>query len=93
MQALQIALLRIQCARDLGQSAWNATFNGVTLTATEDRSEPFDNPYSPLLGTPEQHRAWVVPQEGIKNGVNGIEIVCVDGPGSHEIVFVDVAVE
>ena len=34
-------------------------FNGVELAETPDRSEPYANLYSPLLGTPEQHHAWM----------------------------------
>jgi hypothetical protein len=83
--------LRIQSPDDLGASRWRAVFNGVELIETPDRSEPYANPYSPLLGTPGQHRSWVVPATLCQDGVNAIEITLLDGGKPVPIVFLDVA--
>jgi hypothetical protein len=83
--------LRIQSPEDLGATRWRAVINGVDLAETTDRSEPYANPYSPLLGTPEQHRAWIVPADICKDGINTIEIMLLDGDKPIPIVFLDVA--
>jgi hypothetical protein len=83
--------LRIQSPEDLGDSRWRAVMNGEELAETDDRSEPYDNPYSPLLGTPEQHRAWTVPVRLCQDGINTIEITLLDGDKPVPIVFLDVA--
>ena len=83
--------LRIQSPDDLGDSRWRAVMNGVELIETPDRSEPYDNPYSPLLGTPAQHRAWTVPATLCKDGINTIEITLLDGGKPVPVVFLDVA--
>jgi hypothetical protein len=83
--------LRIQSPEDLGDSRWRAVMNGVELKETTDRSEPYANPYSPLLGTPAQHRAWIVPAHVCKDGINLIEITLVTGDEPLPVVFLDVA--
>ncbi len=88
---LRAGSLRIQSPQDLGASRWRAVLNGVELTETDDRSEPYDNLYLPLLGTQEQHRAWAVPAKLCKDGINTIEITLLDGDKPVPIVFLDVA--
>ena len=84
--------LRIQSRDSLGNSQWRARFNGVDLNPTDDVSEPYPNPYPPMLGEPEELRAWTVPVGLLRDGINSIEISLVEGKLS-EIVFLDVAVE
>ncbi len=84
--------LRIQSRDSLGNSQWRAHFNGVDLNPTGDVSEPYPNPYPPMLGEPEELRAWIVPVGLLRDGINSIEITLVEGKLS-EIVFLDVAVE
>ena len=86
------ARLRIQGRQSLGDSRWRARFNGVDLNATGDVSEPYPNPYPPMLGKPEELRAWIVPVGLLKDGINTIEITLVKGE-LCEIIFLDVAVE
>ncbi len=83
--------LRIQAADDLGDSRWTARFNGHELEETDDRSEPYEQPYSGLIGTPEQHRAWTVPAGLAKDGANRVDIKLVDG-GNATVVFLDLAI-
>jgi len=85
--------LRIQSPESLGETVWRASFNGVELKETADRSEPYSNPYPPLLGTPEHHRAWIVPVTVLKDGINTIEITMTKGEQPATLVFLDVAVE
>ena len=86
------ARLRIQGRQSLGDSRWRARFNGVDLNPSGDVSEPYPNPYPPMLGKPEELRAWTVPVGFLKDGINTIEITLVEGELS-KIVFLDVAVE
>lgn len=85
--------LRIQAESDLGDSKWSATFNGSALEETEDRSEPYDNPYPQLMGEPQEHRAWTVPAYVLKDGVNEIEITLHEGIGKARVLFLDLALE
>ncbi len=85
--------LRIQAEGSLGDSRWQAALNGVPLAETPDRSEPYPNPYPPLLGTPEQHRAWVVPAPLLKDGVNTLDVTMAAGDQPAKLVFVDIALE
>ena len=72
--------------------SFTARLNGVDLKPTSDVSEPYPNPYSPMLGKPEELRAWAVPLELLKDGNNEIEIGMTEGE-TAEIVFLDLAVE
>jgi hypothetical protein len=46
----------------------------VELLETPDRSEPYANPYAPLLGAPDRHRAWTVPAAVLRDGLNQLEL-------------------
>ena len=82
---------RIQGAQSLGNTNWRAVFNGAELIATDDRSEPFPNPYPSLLGKPDELRAWQVPATLLRDGANRIELTN-DGSGHFTLVFVDLAI-
>ena len=84
--------LRIQCSESLGDSKWMARFNGVDLEPSSGVSEPYPNPYPPLLGKPEELRAWNVPIDLMEDGINSIEITMTEGEPA-EIVVLDLAVE
>lgn len=84
--------LRIQADKHLETSKWKATFNGIELIESYDRSEPYENPYPQLTGTAEEHRAWIIPVDILKDGYNDIEITLEEGSES-KIVFLDIAVQ
>lgn len=84
--------LRIQGKESLKDSQWRASFNGDGLKLTTDVSEPYPNPYPPLLGTPDQYRAWTVPVRLLKDGRNSIEITLIEGDPA-EISWLDLAVQ
>jgi len=84
--------LRIQAEAPLGDSVWMATFNGEALAETGDRSEPYETPYTPMLGSPEQHRAWRVPAAIVKDGMNAIEVRMEAGEEA-KLVFLDIAIQ
>lgn len=84
--------LRIQARRELGESRWTATINGVELPESENRGEPYDAPYSPIFGTPEQYRAWKVPPEILHDGDNVVGVTLHRGEPA-QIVFLDLAVK
>ena len=85
--------LRIQAEQDLGESLWEAAANGVRLAETDDRSEPYHNPYPALLGTREQHRAWTVPVEALREGVNTVEVILAAGSRDVKLLFLDLAIQ
>jgi hypothetical protein len=78
--------LRIQGEDSLGESRWSAQLNGKDLAATDDLSEPYPNPYPPMLGKPEELRAWSVPAGLLKDG-----ITMTDGKPVR-VAFIDLAV-
>ncbi len=83
--------LRIQSREPFGESRLVATLNGTELRPNPDTSEPYPNPYSPMLGTPETLCAWTVPASTLKDGPNRVEITLTDG-NPADIVFIDLAV-
>ncbi len=88
--------LRMQCNEDIGDGQFLASFNGKRLVPTADVSEPYQNPYKPLLGTAAHHRAWVVPHEIVIDGKNIIDISLTVPKIKYDtakIVFVDIAIE
>ena len=84
--------LRMQTAAALGDSSWSARLNGHALAPTPDVSEPYPNPYSTMLGEPEQLRAWTVPAEVLAAGENRVEFTLRSGGAEVRLVFVDLAV-
>ena len=80
--------LRIQGERSLGDSMWTARLNGKMLEPTSDLSEPYTNPYTQLLGAPEELRAWHVPADLPVTGDNLLEIVLEKG-NAPRIAFID----
>ncbi|MCX6911267.1 MAG: hypothetical protein NTY01_24940 [Verrucomicrobia bacterium] len=72
--------LRIQGEDSLGESRWTARLNGEPLTPTDDVSEPYPNPYPPMLGKPDVMRAWTVPPALLCDGSNKLEFALKDGP-------------
>ena len=85
--------LRIQAEADLSDSRWEAFLNGVKIEETYDRSEPYDNPYPPLLGTVGHHRAWIVPSSTLKDGMNVVKVTMTAGSSAAKLVFLDLALE
>jgi hypothetical protein len=83
--------LRIQAAASLADTHWGTTLNGNRLSPADDVSEPYPNPYPPMLGQPEQMRAWHVPAALLANGPNRIEVTLESGKQSR-IEFLDLAV-
>ena len=84
--------LRIQANRDMADSDWIARVNGVELEPTSDVSEPYENPYTCMLGDATAHRAWVVPRSVLRDGVNNFELTMKYGPKTT-IHFVDLAIQ
>lgn len=90
--------LRIQLDGPWGDRQWTVRVNGQALAPTEDVSEPYPTEFEEALGRPDHDelRAWTVPVELLKDGVNKIEIAVPsespEGEG-HEggIVFIDLA--
>ena len=82
--------LRIQTREPVGESRLVARLNSTDLEPNPDTSEPYANPYPPMLGTPETLRAWTVPASSLQNGPSRAEITLTDGKAA-DIVFLDIA--
>jgi len=86
----QDARVRIQVDKPPGDGEWTAMFNGETISATDDVSEPFPVPYPSMLAKPEELRAWTVPAKLLREGKNSLEVTQRNGE-AVSIVFVDLA--
>jgi len=82
--------LRIQSQASLRGSQWNAHLNGHPLLPSEDLSEPYTNPYPPLLGTADEMRSWIVPADILRDGTNRLELTLESGTPTT-LVFIDLA--
>ena len=89
----QDGLLRIQSEVSLGDAVFAATLNGQPLPLlAEDPGEPYPNPYTTCLGTPENRRCFRVPRELLHSAEdNELEIVQVAG-GSTYLTYLDLAI-
>lgn len=83
--------LRIQGEQALGDGRWTARLNDADLAAAADVSEPYPNPYPPMLGRPEELRAWTVPAAALRDGPNRLQFTLAAGPAAS-LAFIDLAV-
>lgn len=86
----QAGRLRIQARDELGNGVILARLNGELLASTADVSEPYPTEYRPMAGDARTHRAWTVPPERMRDGLNEIEIVT-ESARSVELTFIDLA--
>lgn len=83
--------LRIQATERFGDALWTAEINGVRLEETIDRSEPYPNPYPNLLGSLEEYRAWNVPAQLLRDGINDVKVTFEKGEPAFTIKYGDLA--
>jgi hypothetical protein len=83
--------LRVQFDGPVGEAALRAEFNGTSLAATADVSEPFAVPYPSMHGKPEELRAWAVPAAGLVDGVNRF-VLTLEGGKPVNVYFIDLAI-
>ena len=83
--------LRVQTLEVMREQHLKVTFNDTALTGTPDISEPFPNPYPPMLGTPETLQAWLVPARALRDGSNRLEVALSAGE-AVTVAFIDLAV-
>ena len=84
------ARLRMQTIRPLSGARLGVKFNEVELAPADDISEPFPNPYPPMLGTPETLAAWTVPAKLLRSGPNRVAVSLAGGE-ALELGFLDLA--
>jgi len=82
--------LRVQGETALGEGRWRARLNGTELAPTDDVSESYPNPYPPMLGQPEELRAWRVPVKVLRDGLNELELTMESGK-TVKVGFIDLA--
>lgn len=83
--------LRVQSLAPITPRTLGVSFNGTPLQATTDVSEPYPSPYQDGLGNEQTLRAWIVPKELLKDGMNRIEISSDQGT-PLELTFIDLAI-
>jgi hypothetical protein len=83
--------LRLQSLQPFADRRLAVKLNGTSLTATDDVSEPYPNPYPSLLGTAETLRAWRLPAKLLRDGVNQLEVKLESG-AAMKLDFLDLAV-
>ena len=86
------ARLRIQSDAEMNDAEYTVYFGDQVLQSVDDLSEPYPNPYPPLLGTPETLRAWFVPRNLLRPGANPFRIEMTGGSGQVKLMFIDLAV-
>ncbi len=82
--------LRIQSIDDLTGTDWSISINGTTLEPIADVSEPYKNPYDTALGEPKNYKAFRVPANILKDGLNNITVVLEKGPRTP-LFYLDIA--
>ena len=87
-----VAVLRVQANKLWGDREVVVCVNGKKQSAYSDTSEPFPNPYPPLLGTPGTLKAWIIPLSDFRKGMNTIKLSMTKGD-AVTIDFVDIAVQ
>ena len=86
------AKLRIQSDEAMNDAEFSVCFGDQALPPVDDLSEPYPNPYPPLLGTPETLRAWFVPRNLLRPGANPFRVEMTGGSGKVKLMFIDLAV-
>ncbi|TDU63151.1 hypothetical protein EI77_04472 [Prosthecobacter fusiformis] len=84
--------LRIQSLQPMEQRQLEVRFNGFELIPTNEISEPYPQPYADGLGNVETLRAWIVPNQAMRDGPNEIKVGFSDG-APLEIVFMDLDIQ
>lgn len=82
--------IRIQCESNLRYTSWRLWFNDVELIPTKDKSE-FISVYNGGFGNPDEYKAWIVPKELMRDGINYIGVKLEDGDDT-EIIYIDLQV-
>ena len=83
--------LRLQTLEPLADQTLAVKLNGTPLPASNDVSEPYPNPYPPMLGDAETLRAWLVSAALLRDGVNRVEVALKSG-AAMKLAFLDLAV-
>jgi hypothetical protein len=82
--------LRFQSQHEMDRD-FRARVNGKVVAATADVSEPYPAPYEDGIGDAKTQRAFIVPKELLKDGMNSIEIEFEHGE-PVELVYLDLAI-
>jgi hypothetical protein len=85
-------ILRIQSEEAMDSCEWSAAIKGVPLKPTQDLAEPFNTPYTPMLGSPETMNGWIVPTAMLQDGINNLHISLMKGDDA-KLVFLDVSLK
>lgn len=86
-------LLRLESFdTDISDLDFEVAVNGVVLEKMVTESEPYENPYKNLLGTPSKWLSYSVPRECLKEGTNEI-VVTNHSEKEVTLHFMDLAIQ
>lgn len=86
-------MLRIQSEVPFGEVQFKAYINGVALKPlVEDPGEPYENPYTTCLGTPEQRRCYAVPRSLLKDRQSNEIRILQEGGGNTFLSYLDLSI-
>jgi hypothetical protein len=81
--------LRLHVKEEIGDRRLTATVNGTPLKPTDDVSSFYDNPFDTMITPNEKHRrAWTLPSERIRDGLNKI-IVTLESGEPLTLIWID----
>ena len=84
---------RLRFNENASDGKWTVKLNGVELAPNSDTKENYDNPFTQMLGEPEDYRCFIVPKELICDGENYISAVMTDGTPGKKIIWADLCLK
>jgi hypothetical protein len=84
--------LRLHVKEEIGDRRITATVNGTPLNPTDDVGAFYDNPFDTMITPNEKHRrAWTVPAERIRDGLNKI-VLTLESGAPLTLIWIDAGV-
>jgi hypothetical protein len=67
------------------------SLNGTPLELCDDTSGFFDNPYDNMISPPGHRRAWILPDDVIRDGLNTV-VLKLESGNDLSVVYLDAGV-
>jgi len=85
--------LRLHAEDPIDDAEMTVEFNGVELQPTADTSGFLDNPYDRMLSDAPRRRAWLLPLDLVRNGINEVRVTLAKGKQPVKVTWMDMAVQ
>ena len=83
--------LRLESEEDMGNARFSVRVNSVAVESTDDVSEPYESPYTNMLGDKTNIRAFTIPKGVLREGNNRIQVLMEAGE-TVKINYIDLAI-